>query len=120
MNIPANNKMLYFNENEGADGNFDTAQEAVCYPASSFLGFGSSTTTALQMHFKGLLAAPEDANDVITLTLGTADTHKEVMQAITNEIAFGNSSMISIADDMNSVYADSRITACAISVTAVD
>ena len=34
MNVPANNKMLYFMEQ--TDGAFDAAQDAVCYPLSSF------------------------------------------------------------------------------------
>ena len=118
MNVPANNKMLYFMEQ--TDGAFDAAQDAVCYPLSSFQGFSANgTTTQLTMHFSGVLGQDEDAYDVITLTIDT-NKQKEVIEAINNEIVFGNSATITVADDSNSVYADSRISACSIAVTAVD
>ena len=111
-------KYLYFMEQ--TDGAFDAAQDAVCYPVSSFQGFSASgTETTLLLHFSGILGQDEDAYDVVTLTI-TANKQKEVITAINNEIVFGNSATISIADDSNSVYADSRITACAIAATAVD
>tara|TARA_R100001591_G_C4269894_1_gene162153 strand:+ start:252 stop:608 length:357 start_codon:yes stop_codon:yes gene_type:complete len=118
MNVPASNKFLYFMEE--TDGVFDEAQDAVCYPLSSFQGFGASgTDTTLLLHFSGLLGQDEDAYDVVTLTI-TANTQKEVIEAIVNEIAFGNSATIVVSDDSNSVFVDSRITGCAIAVTAVD
>ena len=143
MNVPSNNKMLYFMEQ--TDGAFDAAQDAVCYPISSFKGFqANGTTTAIQgyvesgdydisrqegiqgqgelvMQFDGILGPTleNDAYDIVTLTI-TANKQKEVIEAINNEIAFGGSATISIADDSNSVYADSRITACALTVLAVD
>ena len=120
MNVPSNNKMLYFMEQ--TDGAFDAARDAVCYPISSFKGFqANGTTTELVMQFDGILGPTleNDAYDIVTLTI-TANKQKEVIEAINNEIAFGGSATISIADDSNSVYADSRITACALTVLAVD
>ena len=115
-------KYLYFMEQ--TDGAFDAAQDAVMYPASSFKGFSASgTTTTLLLHFHGILGQDEDAHDVVTLTI-TANKQKEVMtaiaQAITGAKVPHSDGVIVVADDSNSVYADSRITACAIAATAVD
>ena len=115
-------KYLYFMEQ--TDGAFDAAQDAVCYPVSSFMGFSASgTQTTLLLHFSGVLGQDEDAYDVVTLTI-TSDKQKEVItsivQAITGAKAPHADGMIVVADDSNSVYLDSRITACAIAATAVD
>ena len=115
-------KFLYFMQE--TDGAFDSAQDAVCYPVSSFQGFSASgTTTTLLLHFSGILGQDEDAYDVVTLTI-TENKQKEVMtaiaQAITGAKAPHSDGVIVVADDSNSVYADSRITACAIAATAVD
>ena len=115
-------KYLYFME--ATDGQFDTAQDAVCYPVSSFQGFSASgTQTTLLLHFSGVLGQDEDAYDVVTLTI-TANKQKEVMTAIAQAITGAKSphsdGVIVVADDTNSVYADSRITGCAIAATAVD
>ena len=115
-------KFLYFMEQ--TDGAFDAAQDAVCYPVSSFQGFSASgTTTTLLLHFSGILGQDEDAYDVVTLTI-TANKHKEVMTAIVQAISGAKSphsdGMIIVSDDSNSVFLDSRITGCAISATAVD
>ena len=115
-------KFLYFMEQ--TDGAFDAAQDAVCYPVSSLQGFSADgTTTQLALHFSGVLGQDEDAYDVVTLTI-TANKQKEVMTAIAQAITGAKSphsdGVIVVADDTNSVYADSRITGCAIAATAVD
>tara|TARA_R100000458_G_C8008397_1_gene73554 strand:+ start:89 stop:439 length:351 start_codon:yes stop_codon:yes gene_type:complete len=113
-------KMLYFMEQ--TNGQFDAAQDMVTYPLSSFQGFSASgTQTTLLLHFSGVLGQDEDAYDVVTLTI-TSDKHKEVVQALTQAFNEGPHSdgFIVVADDANSVYADSRITACSIAATAVD
>ena len=115
-------KYLYFME--ATDGQFDTAQDAVCYPVSSFQGFSASgTQTTLLLHFSGILGQDEDAYDVVTLTI-TSDKHKEVItsivQAITGAKAPHSDGMIVVSDDANSVFLDSRITGCSIAATAVD
>ena len=107
---------------EQADGAFDAAQDAVAYPVSSFKGFSASgTTTTLLLHFHGVLGQDEDAHDVVTLTI-TANKQKEVIQALAAAFNEGPHSdgFVVVADDSNSVYADSRITACAIAATPVD
>jgi|TARA_R100000655_G_scaffold108460_1_gene160455 membrane carboxypeptidase/penicillin-binding protein PbpC len=115
-------KFLYFMEQ--TDGAFDAAQDAVCYPVSSLQGFSADgTTTQLALHFSGVLGQDEDAYDVVTLTI-TANKQKEVItsivQAITGAKAPHADGMIVVADDSNSVYVDSLITACSIAATAVD
>ena len=113
-------KYLYFMEE--TDGLFDAAQDAVAYPLSSFKGFGASgTDTTLLLHFHGMLGQDEDAHDVVTLTI-TQNKHKEVIQALASAFNEGphSTGFIVVADDSNSVYADSRITGCAMTVTAVD
>jgi len=114
-------KYLYFMEQ--TDGAFDAAQDAVMYPSSAFKGFSASgTATTLLLHFHGLLGQDEDVHDVVTLTI-TSNKQKEVMTAIAQAITSTGSmkdGVVVIADDSNSVYADARITACAIAVTAVD
>ena len=114
----------YFYFMEQTDGAFNAAQDAVCYPVKNFRGFSASgTTTTLLMHFSGMLGQDEDAFDVVTLTI-TTNKQKEVMHDITkvmNAPGIGNKDgFIVVADDSNSVYASSKITACAIAVTAVD
>ena len=116
-------KYLYFMEQ--TDGAFDAAQDAVCYPLSALQGFSASgTTTTLLMHFSGMLGQDEDAYDVVTLTI-TANKQKEVIEALTDRfnapmIPGDGKQFVVVSDDSNSVFADSRITGCAIAATAVD
>ena len=116
-------KYLYFMEQ--TDGAFDSAQDAVCYPLSALQGFSASgTATTLLMHFSGVLGQDEDAYDVVTLTI-TANKQKEVIEALTDRfnapmIPGDGKQFIVVADDSNSVFADSRISGCLITTTAVD
>ena len=43
-----------------------------------------------------------------------------IVRAINSSAPLYNDGVIVVADDTNSVYADSRITGCAIAATAVD
>ena len=61
-------------------------------------------------------------SDVASLTNGSPaataeitvanETQKEVMEAIVKELVFGNNPFVVIADEVNSVYLTSNITAC--------
>ena len=112
-------KYLYFMEQ--TDGAFDADNDAVCYPLSSFQGFSSTgSTTTLEMHFSGVLGQDEDAYDVVTLTV-TADQELKVFKSIADAISgnsFKSNGYVVIADDVNSSYVDSDITACAIALDA--
>lgn len=115
-------KFLYFMEQ--TDGVFDTDNDAVCYPLSSFQGFSSTGAEGtLEMHFSGVLGQDEDAYDVVTLSV-TNNTQKKVIQDIAKAInAQGiglGDGFIVISDDSNGVFASSDITGCSIAVTAVD
>jgi len=115
-------KYLYFMEE--TDGAFDAANDAMCRPLSQFRGFGIVADTALlEMHFDSMLGTGADiaAVDKVVLTV-TANKQKEVIQALVNlfnapMIAGDGKGMIVVADDSNSVFADSRITGCSITVT---
>tara|TARA_Y100001938_G_scaffold141094_1_gene210340 strand:+ start:646 stop:1041 length:396 start_codon:yes stop_codon:yes gene_type:complete len=119
-------RMLYFMEE--TDGAFDAANDCVAIPVERFKGFtnvsGSSATTELTMEFDPMLGMVEENNDTtfvadsVELTI-TSNKHKEVIEDILALIHGTHSDgFIVIADDSNSVYASSHITACAITVTA--
>jgi hypothetical protein len=116
-------KFMYFMEE--TDGEFDTLNDAFCPAVERFKGFRSTgTTTTLIMDFEPVLsvADSDDAavvGDSVLLTI-TENKQKEVMQSIIQLINSGPHSdgFLVISDDSNSVFADSRITGCAVTVTA--
>ena len=110
-------KYLYFMEQ--TDGEFDAANDAVCRRVSDFAGFGITDTTTLDLYFDGLLENSGGTDhDKVALTI-TTNKHKEVMNTIVRAINNGGGDdFIVVADDSNSEYVDSMITACAITVTA--
>ncbi len=109
-------KNLYFMEQ--TDGAFNTAYDAYCPAATQFKSFNSTgTTTTMEMHFDSSLDDGAGATgDVVLLTI-TANKQKEVMETITKKLAdpYG-SALLVVADGSNSVFADTRITACAITL----
>ena len=64
---------------------------------------------SLEMHFKSL-SGTLGGSTMIPLTI-TTDSGPDVMSAITEEIAFGEDPMIVIADEINSIFLHSDITA---------
>ena len=110
-------KFLYFTDGDAIDASGDM----VCYPLSSFLGFtvAASDTTSLGMRFVSAVTGPGATTEVdyVDLTI-TAASHKKVIKSITtaiNAANFGNNSgFIVIADVLGSVFADSDITAAAV------
>jgi hypothetical protein len=118
MNVPANLKYLYFNE--AAD--FASPNNAACYHISAIKGFRNIDATSLQIEFAPMLSVA-DSNDAsfvgdsVDLTI-TSGKHKEVIAAILNEIAFGRSTQVVIADTANSLFLSEYISAVAVTVTA--
>ena len=119
-------RMLYFMEE--TDGAFDEANDCVAIPVERFKGFtnksGSSAVNELTMEFDPMLGysgSHDDATfvaDSVELTIAD-NKHKEVIEDILALIHGTHSDgFIVIADDSNSVYASSHITACTITVTA--
>lgn len=102
MNVPSKNKFLYFMEQ--TDGAFDAEHDMACYPASNLVGFSNpASTTRLELYFIPLEDGGTTDHDKVTLTI-TENKQKEVIEAILNEIAFGNSSFVVIADNANSSF----------------
>ena len=110
-------KYLYFMEQ--TDGDFAGSGDAVAYPASSFQGFDTPSNTTLDLYFDGMFSSDGGGdNDKVTLTVAQ-NKLKDLLNKIVREINNGGGdNFIVVADDSNSVYLDSDITACAISITA--
>jgi len=111
-------KFLYFMEE--TDGAFDAANDAMCRPVSEFRGFGIiASTTSLELHFNSMLGTGADiaAVDKVVLTV-TANKQKEIMDSIVQAINFAKDPFIVVCDGSNSLFINSDVTACAITVTA--
>ena len=98
----------------------DAADDAAMYPVSNIQSITLASDGALLIKFApGSLGDGQAGSvDIVTLTI-TADTEKTVMQSIANACAdaYSDASIV-VADDVNSVYLDSNITACAITLDA--
>ena len=101
----------------------DAADDAAMYPVSKIQSLSVASDATLLIKFApGSLGDGQAASvDVVTLTV-TADKELKVFKSIADAIA-GNSfkplnSYIVVADDVNGVYVDSDITACAIALDA--
>ena len=101
MNVPSTNKMLYFNDS-----------------AESNNGFAVPATELRYIDQTGAITAALKFNDAGTLTSGSPQVQvtvnvtnfKTFCQDMANEIAFGNSAFIVVADDAGSVMLNSNVT----------
>ena len=96
----------------------DGADDAACYPLANLLGITCASDGAVLMKFKSSVGGSTGAeHDSVALTV-TADSEKTVFSSIVSKInAHPNGDpFIVIADDVNSIYADSNISACAITL----
>ena len=102
----------------------DAADDAAAYPLSTFAGMTVAADATLKMWFNSSIAGGTGAGgteaDLVTLTV-TADTELTVFKAIAEKIAGlrrpnKDLGYIVIADDVNSSYVNSNITACAITL----
>jgi hypothetical protein len=107
-----NNPLLIF---------IDAADTAACYPLSSFVGMTVAADATILMRFLpsfNPVGAADGDVDLVTVTC-TADTEltvfKSIAAAIKGHTARGEGYVV-IADDVNSVYADSNITGIAITL----
>ena len=98
------NKYLYFQ-----DGNND----AYCFPVERFIGFVHDSNLTLKMRFiSGVTNSPTATEvDLVTLTLAE-NKEKDAIQDIVAKInAHPNGDpVITIADNVNQVYASAHIT----------
>lgn len=102
---------LYFAQGDGANA----TSEAVVYPVSSFRG-ADVASAAVTLYFKPLIigdaVAAGDVNDAVVLTI-TDGTQKAVLETIITKMAGGTHQVpfIVVADEDNSVFCHSGITA---------
>ena len=115
-------KFLYFSKGT-IDGTTST-EEVACFPADKLSHMEMSNATDLRLFFESGQETDNDAgldHAVVALDI-TSGKHKEVMEAIAGAIASPaaiNVPMITVADEENSKYVSSHITACA-SIAVVD
>lgn len=103
----------------------DAADDAGMFPVSKLQSVTCASDGAVLVKFApGSLGDGQAASvDVVTLTV-TADTEKTVMiaiaDAINNATKYPKNTLnyTVVADDVNSIYANSNITACAIALDA--
>ena len=95
---------LYFQ-----DGNDD----AYCYPLKNFIGFQHAADGTLLMRFVSVVNGPGATTEIDTVTLTLASNkEKDAINDIVNLINGGPHSVgvITIADNVNQVYASTHIT----------
>ena len=99
----------------------DAADDAACYPVKNLQSITCASDGAVVCKFTpGSLGDGQAASiDSVALTV-TADTEKTVFSSIVSAInAHPNGDpFVVVADDVNSIYVDSNITACAITLDA--
>ena len=98
----AENKFLYFQ-----DGNDD----AYCFPLERFIGFVHDGDTTLKMRFISGVTNSATATevDLVTLTLASGK-EKEAITDVVARINGQKTGVITIADNVNQVYASVHIT----------
>jgi len=109
MNVPASNKFLVF---------VDAADDAAMFPLANLQSATCAADGVVQIKFSpGSLGTGQAASvDSVAVTIA-ADGEKAFFEALANEIVFGNSAAIVVADDVNSVYLGTA-SACAITLDA--
>jgi hypothetical protein len=106
------NKILYFNSGAGENA----ANESAAFPAINLRGFACIDATSLAIYFETIEETNiNNYNDKIDLTI-TSGTHRTIIKAITDEIAFGEQAFITIANKDDEVFLHSGITACEITI----
>jgi len=103
MNVPASNKFLYF----AVDGD-----NAAMFPASQFRGGYLDADDSLVLQFRDFDSLTNGAPDAHVEITVADETHKAVLESIANEIAFGNSAFVVVADDDADVLLTSNISSC--------
>tara|TARA_R100000329_G_scaffold12042_1_gene13035 strand:- start:730 stop:1479 length:750 start_codon:yes stop_codon:yes gene_type:complete len=92
----------------------DSSNNTAMYLESAFLGGFPTSDTNLRLFFKGIVGTDRPGTNaaIINLTIG-ANKHKEVLSSIYDALLTSENAMIVVADDANSIYLDSNITAVA-------
>lgn len=117
-------KYLYFRTTATLADDDDSGQ-SLLVKASDFRGAQPTSDTAVTLYFNPVIALHDEASDAVvnsdTVVLNTGTNNaKEVFQGIARAIAgtsFSSSSMIVVADDVESKYLEGIATCGAITVT---
>jgi hypothetical protein len=117
-------KYLYFRTTDTLADDDDSGQ-SLLVKASDFRGAQPTSDTAVTLYFNPVIALHDEASDAFvnsdTVVLNTGTNNaKEVFQGIARAIAgisFSSSSMIVVADDVESKYLEGIATCGAITVT---
>tara|TARA_R110002020_G_scaffold473880_1_gene703842 strand:+ start:576 stop:920 length:345 start_codon:yes stop_codon:yes gene_type:complete len=112
-------KYLYFAQGDGANA----TSEAVMYPVSAFRG-ADVASSAIQLWFTGAESSnqtAEDNEDLVTLTITDGD-QKAVLKSLAEKMAGATGPLqvpfIVVADEDNSIFCHSSITAVEITLSA--
>lgn len=108
---------MYFATGDGANLANGMMPEMFTVPVSKFLGATPVTTTTLDLKFNASEGTRDDVErfDYVRLTIAT-NTHKTVLNSINDAINNTGRSMILVCDKDNSVFVDSNITDCVITI----
>lgn len=117
MNVPANNKYLYFRSATAAANEDDDSTGSNLYPVSAIRGICAGTGSALGvitddadaftifLEPKAISKTGGDADDagadnpdVLVVAITTDNNQKTVIEALVNEINFGSNAMITLFD----------------------
>lgn len=103
-------KNLYF-RTEATLANDDATNDSVCVPYSSFRLAQPLADGTLALYFDAHTDTTTNINHTrVELTIA-ANKHKEVLEAITNAVAFSNKQFVVVGDDVTSDYISSHVTA---------
>ena len=112
----SSNKMVYVRAvTDIADD--DSQLDSVCFPVSAIRGFQFSSGTVCIVRFETpfqYVPADNSDMDAVMLTISTG-SHKAFITNLANEIAFGDSFLITLGDDVTSEYLDGVTNVLAVS-----
>ena len=113
-------KLLYFASGGGADA----AADNIVIPASDLMSINATAATTCNVYFKNpriLEGTDADSTKNYVELTYSSGSYKAVCASIAKAIADPYSdAMVVVADDDNSVYVDSAISACIISTADAD
>jgi len=100
MNVPANDKVLYFNN--GANDGFSAPAKALRYIDQT-----AANTAALKFMDPATISG---GSPQVQVTVTVTD-FKTFCEDMANEIAFGSNAFVVVSDEVNSVFLNSNVTA---------
>tara|TARA_R100001443_G_scaffold21957_2_gene34179 strand:+ start:410 stop:745 length:336 start_codon:yes stop_codon:yes gene_type:complete len=102
-------------------GDISASNIGLSYPVESWRGAHPSSDTVLNIYFtpvdEGGLASDKD-NDVIHLTLSSANKHKDVMESIVEAMNTSDEHVINIIDIDNSLKINDYISSVSVTMSS--